>query len=246
MIERAERVLADADETLEGLGGRESLEPPFRTARSLVALGGAVLSAAGSEDAQIAWAEGIAHASRAMLTHFPNNIFGDLDYAGASLWRQSERHAAPVEFLREAFELVAQLQALFGNKSRIAFRYSHDFLYGFDWARWVAREPETRGDIDPFDYSFLRRLEHRGNELLALIAQDDAKYPQLAHGVDRNPFGYSRSPDDERRVHHELARRGLIPVAAWSVDATVRWDIDFEGARSAIAHELGLARPNAM
>ena len=59
----------------------------------------------------------------------------------------------------------------FGNKSELRFRYAHDFLYGYDWARWVVRQPERRAAIGPFDLAFFDYLEGRLRTLVELIAE---------------------------------------------------------------------------
>ena len=96
--------------------------------------------------------------------------------------------------MRETTELLVDVQARYGARSAIRFRYVHDFIYGYDWARWVAREPETRTAIGPYDPVFLQRMRHRADELLELIQTNDKNYPQLEQNISRNPFGFSREP----------------------------------------------------
>src|SRR5690606_29082988 len=67
---------------------------------------------------------------------FPGNIFWDLELLAASLLRSGEIAAQGRQ--------IAELQALYGETTAIRFRYVHDFLYGYDWAKWVQREPASR------------------------------------------------------------------------------------------------------
>lgn len=171
---------------------------------------------------------------QAIRQSYPENLFADLDALTASL------AAREGDALTQAAQRIADLHRLYGRATSIRFRYVHDFVYGFDWARWVAREPITRASVGPFDDRFLDYLELRGRELLALIAENDAKYPVLADRVARSPFPFSREPDAERVIHRSLARKGLIPVAAWSATAHPVWDRPFVELREAEARELGL------
>ena len=79
--------------------------------------------------------------------------------------------------MRETTELLVDVQARYGARSAIRFRYVHDFIYGYDWARWVAREPETRTAIGPYDPVFLKRMRDRADELLELIADERRELP---------------------------------------------------------------------
>jgi hypothetical protein len=138
-------------------------------------------------------------------------------------------------------EQVIRLHRLFGQGTPIRFRYVHDFLYGFDWARWVARDPQKRSSVGPYDDVFLDYLEGRGHELLALIERDDAKYPTLRDAAPRNPFPFSREPEAEAEIHRSLARLGLIPVPAWSSEGKSTWDRPYVALREEEARRLGHA-----
>jgi hypothetical protein len=88
-------------------------------------------------------------------------------------------------------------------------------------------------------------MQRRGHELLALIADDDRKYPSLPDDEARNPFPFSREPAAEVRLHRELARRGAIPVPTWdagalSLDWSTRWREPYAERRVEVARELGL------
>lgn len=171
----------------------------------------------------------------AFTRDFPENVFLDLDLLGASLARLGEVERAEVALA------VERLSADFGG-APIRFRYAHDFLYGFDWCRWVARDPDARAAVGPFDPPFLRYLAERAGELRALIAEDDAKYGRVPDGAYRNPFSFSRSPDDEARLHRALAERDLVPVEAWSTAGRARWERPYAELREEVARELGLSR----
>ncbi|MBX3126625.1 MAG: ferrochelatase [Polyangiaceae bacterium] len=175
----------------------------------------------------------LAAVAEATLTHFPGNLLWDFEFIAGRL-------ASAEPALRA--EVVASMELLhhrFGSRP-IAFRYVHDFSYGFDWARWVERDPGAAGDSGPFDLPFLRYLEQRGAELVELIAADDAKYPTLAPGQTRNPFGFSREPADEVRLFRALAARGWLPVEAFRFDATPDWRAGHAKLRRRLAQELGL------
>lgn len=221
-----------------------SLCPDRTHASPLEAIGRALLLPHDDPEAAEALADALVAIEAAMRRAFPENLFGDLDLLAATLWQQA-RHApgGAAAHLRQQGARVAALQDLFGQTTAIRFRYVHDFLYGFDWARWVAREPAARRDVGPYSSAFLATMEHRGHELLALIGDGrDPKYPPLPDGRPRNPFGFSREPAAEIALHRHLAREGLVPVEAWRLDATPRWDRPFSQLRQQHAERLGLPR----
>jgi hypothetical protein len=104
----------------------------------------------------------------------------------------------------------------------------------------VAREPGARADVGPYDMPFLRYVWRRGHELVDLIASDDVKYGKLEDGVHRNPFGFSREPDGERRLFEDLAELDLVPVLAWESAGDARWEKPYAALRDARAKALGL------
>jgi hypothetical protein len=196
-------------------------------------------------------AHGLCELALAQLDAFPNNLFWDLDLIAAAIMHEAaglapERARACVI---DRFERMAALQHLYGRRTPINFSYVHDFVYGFDWAKWVAREPSLHDDVPgPFSLQFLAYMLRRGRELLALIAADDSRYPSLDDDAPRNPFPFSREPEAEIRLHRELARRDLIPVPTWARDVhccdwSTRWRIAFAQRRVEVANELGLGRP---
>lgn len=219
-----------------------TLAPDRTHARPLLAIGRALLEGEASAAAE-AFAEGLVGIVVAMRRAFPHNIFGDLDHLAASLWRgAAAAPVGPVAYLRKQCPRVAALQDLFGQATAIRFRYVHDFLYGFDWAKWVAGDPATRACVGPFAPELLAHMERRGHELLALIAAGgDRRYPPLPDERPRNAFGFSREPADELCLHRHLAREGLLPVEAWRIDASPRWDRPFQRLRREHAARLGLA-----
>ena len=185
--------------------------------------------------------EGIATLGEAQLDHFADTIFSDLDYPASALVRAAAAAREPTgERLASDLALIAELYAIYGARSPMQFRYTHDFVYGFDWAQWVALDPGARAGVGPFDRAFLEVSRERGHALLARIEADDPRYGKLEPGVSRNPFRFSREPDDERRLCEDLAARDLLPVRAWDADATPRWDQPFRALRDARAEALGL------
>ena len=188
-----------------------------------------------------AFIEGLVETYAAMLTAFPANLLWDLEALAVSVWRQGAADPARPTVVRHLWGRVAALQHLFGVHGPIRFRYIHDFIYGYDWARWVAEEPDTRAGIGPYDAAFVERMHHRGAELLELIDAGDAKYGPL-HGDDpRNPFGFSREPEDELALHRHLAAAGDVPVRAWSVDAVPDWTRDYGKLRDDAAEALRIS-----
>ena len=174
----------------------------------------------------------------AMLTAFPDNLLWDVEALAASIWRQGAADPAAV---RHLWSRVAALQQLFGVHGPIRFRYIHDFVYGYDWARWVAEEPDSRADVGPYDAVFVERMHHRGAELLALIEEGDTKYGPLPGDDPRNPFGFSREPEDELALHRHLAAAGDVPVRAWSVGAVPEWTRDYAKLRDDAAAALRIS-----
>lgn len=206
-----------------------SLGPALGEARSVEAL---VTSLTPHGDADLA--RGLTRVRDAFAIDFPENVFLDLDLLAASL-----AGAPPAERASRVTRIVELSRAF--SAPPICFRYAHDFLYGFDWYRWVACAPAERSAVGPFDPAFLDYLLARGSELRALIAAGDAKYGPIDAGAFRNPFPFSRSPADEVRLHRALAERDLVPVEAWSTTGRARYDRRFSEERKAVARELGIA-----
>ena len=233
--------LLDELERLEPLlGARASLAPDRARALTPRELAERVTTGQGDEARLWAFTHGLRDIVHALAEDFPDNIFWDLDYPARCLWDAG----GPREM--EAFtRRVVALCHGFGARSALRFRYAHDFFFGYDWARWVQREPERRSAIRPFDATFLHYLEGRREELLALVARDDAKYSRLQGAEFRNPFGFSREPDEELRLHQVLAREDLIPVKSWRMDGEPRWDRPFADLRTETARRLGLSRGSA-
>ena len=177
----------------------------------------------------------------AQLDSFPETIFWDFDALAVHFAGLAQRSADPRLELARVSSTAAALQHLFGHRTPIHFRYVHDFMFGYDWAKWVARDPERRADIGPFDERFLSYTWRRGHELLLLIANDDAKYPKLSGGRPRNPFGFSREPDEERELFERLAEADEIPVRAWEPTPSAIWDRPFQELREQRAQSLGIA-----
>ncbi|MGB5810248.1 MAG: hypothetical protein WBG86_06940 [Polyangiales bacterium] len=178
----------------------------------------------------------------AQLQNFPDNLFWDFDAYLAAVHRDAAASDDYATYLHAASATTETLMRLYGQHSEIRFRYVHDFAYGFDWARWVRREPDTRSRTGPFAMEFLTQSEDRGRRILELIEADDAWYPQLRSAGSRNPFSFSREPDDELMLYRDLAARGHIPVHAWCVESRPRWDRDFDAIRNTRATALGLGR----
>ncbi len=187
---------------------------------------------------------GVANLVQAQLVAFPGNLFWDIDCLVASVLREAEQSEEDTaSFLTQAFAQMSALQHLFGQATLIRFRYIHDFIYGYDWARWVQEGPEERRGVGPYDRVFVERMHRRGHELLALIAENDGKYPKISDVEDRNPFGFSREPEEEMQLHRLLARDGSVPVRAWLTSPASLPDMDHSLRRQQLARRLGFSRP---
>ena len=216
---------------------RRSLAPHRVLATPIDSLSARLLGDATDSSLGRVFAQGMTQTAGAVDEHFPDNIFADVDFLAAALLAQAHRDPDPAACLAGLFDRIASLIELYGCHSAINFRYVHDFLYGFDWARWARKDPRRRR-VGPFDLEFLAYLQRRGAELLALIAADDSQYPRLAPGRWRNPFGISREPDEETHLHRELATAGLVPVTTWDIAARPSCDQDFSKLRQERATRL--------
>ncbi len=205
---------------------RRSVAPARARATPLTDLVAAL--AAGPEQVEVL-AAALERIVRALAEHFPDNLFADLDRLAGDAAR---RHAqGGTRALSAHVDLVEAIFAKFGRHGPIRFRYVHDFLYGFDWARWVRRDVRRRAGVDPYDTAFLRRMLARGDELEAEIARDGPIYGRLRGPGYRNPFRFSREPDVESRVLRAMAADGHLPVDAHEIGGAVRFDRDFEALR---------------
>ncbi len=180
--------------------------------------------------------------AEAQVQSFPENLFWDFDFYLASIHRRAAATPDYPSHLENVTGITVGLMRLYGQQSPIRFRYVHDFMYGFDWARWVRREPAARREAEPFGLDFLRQTQSRGRDIVALIDADDDLYPKLAEGASRNPFPFFREPNDELPLYRLLAARGDVPVEAWRLDARPDPGRDFDALRQDAAASLGLAR----
>jgi hypothetical protein len=179
--------------------------------------------------------------AEAQMQSFPENLLWDFDFYLASIHRHAVSTPDYASYLENVTGITVGLMRLYGQQSAIRFRYVHDFMYGFDWARWVRREPAARRGAEPFGLTFLQQTESRGRDIGALIDADDDWYPRLAEGTSRNPFPFSREPNDELSLYRLLAERGNVPVEAWRIDARPDAGRDFDALRQDAAASLGLS-----
>ncbi|AFY56761.1 hypothetical protein Riv7116_4333 [Rivularia sp. PCC 7116] len=178
----------------------------------------------------------------ALLHNFPENIFWDFDFIVSSLVQLALSAEEKVEILKDFGNKIVSLMGMFGKESEIRFRYVHDFMYGFDWARWVKKKPNYRANSDPFCIHFIDHLLIKGEEILHSIKTNDAKYPQISGKRYRNPFCFSREPQDEYRLLNYLAACKCIPVAAWEWNTVGVWDKPFYQLREDASQKLNLAK----
>ncbi len=180
--------------------------------------------------------------AEAQLRSFPENLFWDFDFYLGSIHRHASGTPDYAGYLKNATRITVGLMKLYGQQSLIRYRYVHDFMYGFDWARWVRRDPAGREGVTPFGLDFLRQTESRGRDIISLVEADDDWYPRLADGDARNPFSFSRDTEDELSLYRLLAERGDVPVEAWRLDARPNANRDFDVLRDEAAGLLRLGR----
>ncbi|MCC5643310.1 hypothetical protein LC607_10205 [Nostoc sp. CHAB 5824] len=175
------------------------------------------------------------------LQNFPDNIFWDFDFLVSSMFRQAlVADEGAIDFLKAFGEKMGSLIEMFGTKKEIRFRYVHDFMYGFEWARWVQKEPQKRAYIEPFSPVFLDYLLVKGKELLQRINHGQVTSYKLCDTGYRNPFTFSREPEDEYRLLTCLAEEELIPVAVWNWNASPVWNKPFQEMRQQLALKLNI------
>lgn len=177
----------------------------------------------------------------AQIQNFPGNIFWDFDFMVSSMLRQAlTSDIGAIAFVESFGKKMVLLTNLFGINQEIHFRYVHDFMYGFDWARWVQKDPHNRAQIEPFSLFYLDYLLAKGKELLQRISLgQSASYKLCATGF-RNPFNFSREPEDESRLLTHLAKTQFIPVPAWNWNASPVWNKPFEEIRQQVALKLNI------
>ena len=222
-----------------------SLNPHRTLSTSFSALGNWIVQT--TDDLQFikVFRETLADILQSILRNFPENIFWDFDCLVISMLRQALLAEKGADYFLKFFaEKIELLMDLFGNKSEIRFRYLHDFIYGFDWAKWVQKEPKARNLIEPFNPAFLDYLLSRGQEILQLICLGDRQYHHLCENLYRNPFDFSREPKDEIRLFTYLAGQKLIPVAAWDWNVSPVWNKPFHQMRESLSLELHLVKTN--
>ncbi|MCW5313689.1 hypothetical protein GTQ43_07675 [Nostoc sp. KVJ3] len=178
---------------------------------------------------------------RSQLQNFPENIFWDFDFLISSMIRQAlVADEGAIHFLKIFSEKMVSLVEMFGSKTEIRFRYVHDFIYGFEWARWVQKEPQKRAHIEPFSLFFLDYLLAKGKELLQRISHGQITSYKLCDTGYRNPFTFSREPEDERRLLTYMAEEQLIPVPVWNWNASPVWNKPFQEMRQQLALKLNI------
>lgn len=241
MVQLQQQVLASLrrldEEIAAQVGEPRSLAPGRVRATAMVTLAEWLVGGR-SERWQQAFAAAMTDVVQAQLHHFPRNLYWDQDYLAAEMVRLAADPADLVCHVRQ----LQSLQARFGEHSPIRFRYLHDFSYGFDWARWVARDPVARYLLGPFSPPYLDDLLERGHEIECKIASGAPGFPPVPPGGARNPFPFSREPAHESRLLQDLAMSGLIPVRGWQTDARPRWQLPFGAHREARAQALAIPR----
>jgi hypothetical protein len=179
----------------------------------------------------------------AQLSNFPENIYWDFDFMVHNILNQALVAKEGAFYFLDTFaDKIVSLMNLFGIKKQIHFRYVHDFMYGFEWAKWVQKDPYARSNTEPFGIIFLDYILNRGQEMIQLINLNDSKYHQLTDSVYRNPFPFSREPECECRLLSYMAEEELIPVPAWDWNARPMWNKPFQQIRQELSIQLDIPK----
>ncbi|TGN14038.1 hypothetical protein [Leptospira ilyithenensis] len=177
-----------------------------------------------------------------VMDHFPENIFWDFDYMIMKIVNNS---IDPEQDFLQSMSLTAgkilNIFSIFGKNSAIKFRYIHDFIYGYDWLKWILEKKQPGDETDPYGVCFLDYIGHRGMEMISLVGKNDTNYPEL-NGEYRNPFLFSRSDEDEINLLTNLARSGNIPIEAWDRYANPKSDRNYSKIRLERSEQMGIQR----
>jgi hypothetical protein len=218
-----------------------TLNPDKTLITSFVELGNLITTMTTDEEFILALGDTLKLIVYAQLQNFPENIFWDFDFMVSSMVRQAlVADGGFMSFLESFGDKMVLLIELFGINKEIRFRYVHDFIYGFDWARWVQREPQTRSNSEPFSLVFLEELLSKGEKLIKHINYGQLTSYNLSQTGYRNPFDFSREPEDEHLLLTSLAQANLIPVATWDWDTSPVWDKPFQEMRQQLALKLNI------
>lgn len=220
---------------------RLSLNPEKETTNSFVQIA-SYLKPFGLSDVQLeVIAESTLQIVESAVYHFPENIFWDFDFL---VYRLTENSLSSQDF-EETFKTLSnqilKIFSLFGAHSLIQFRYIHDLIYGYDWLKWMLEKRILDENADPFGMPFLNYIHTRGEELVCLIQQNDKNYPQI-EGEYRNPFLFSRTSEEEIKLHRDLSASGQIPIEAWSMIASPRYDKNYSLLRLERSKLLGIGK----
>ncbi|MFY0580088.1 ferrochelatase [Cystobacter fuscus] len=174
-----------------------------------------------------------------LVEDFPDNIFWDLDHLACCLWKAG----GPDEMRAFAGRVVALCRG-FGNKSELRFRYAHDFLFGYDWARWVAREPGSARASGP---SIRRSSTTWRPGSRSCETSSRTTTPSMGRsraGPSAIPSPSAASPGT-RHGCTGARPRGAHPGQGRRLDGERRWELPFTELRAEVAERLGLARDDA-
>ena len=174
------------------------------------------------------------------LEHFPQTIFWDWEGVASWLLSLADRADAADGELKQFLAQFEAIYRMFGTKSDIGFCYSHDFIYGFDWVKWVKRGESWRHRSHPYSARFLDALIDRGAELMDLIENDDARYSLKVGEKGRNPFSFSRGIKEEKILHQQLSVIDMIPLEAWKYSPQAHFLTGFQEKRKELADALNL------
>ena len=154
---------------------------------------------------------------RSQFVHYPQNIFWDFDYLLFYIWSQKNK-----DVLFAIANKILNVQLYYSSNSSINFAYIHDFIYGYDWDRWVRKDIKNRHLVGLYDLKFLSYLEKRGLQIIGSIG-NDKRYPVLVKNENRNVYNFNRHSAAEIKTLTSLAKEENIPIQSWLIDGG-EWD----------------------
>jgi hypothetical protein len=154
---------------------------------------------------------------RSQFVYYPQNIFWDFDYLLFYIWSQKNK-----DVLFAMAKKILNVQLYYSSINSINFAYIHDFIYGYDWDRWVRKDIKNRYLVGLYDLKFLSYLEKRGLQIIDSIGSDE-RYPVLVKNQNRNVYNFHRHGAAEIKTLTSLAKEENIPIQGWRTDGG-EWD----------------------
>ncbi|WCL50907.1 hypothetical protein [Leptospira sp. GIMC2001] len=236
------KIAGSIDETFDSkVKNRFSLNPDMITANSFYCIFDNLIQDKTDLDLLIIFAEKFATIIDSILINFPKSIFWDFDYFCKSLMSEKQSIEDWKSEFDQRLELILSINERFGCKSSIRFQYYHDFLYGFDWFKWMNLENRESSKADPFGIEFLSYINNRGKEMEVLIEKNSEEYGQIEDHSFRNPFYFTRTDNDEMLLMRNLASNDELPLQTWKLYPNLECKKDYSEIRNKRAFELNIS-----